>query len=62
VLARRSDGVLERAPSIRAEPLEARELQLDRDARGRGRVDHRAAMRGQCLENGLGPDRDRPQA
>jgi len=61
VLARRRDGVLERDPAARPEPLEAGELQLDRDACRRGRLDYRTAMRREGLINGLGPDRDLPQ-
>jgi hypothetical protein len=36
---------LERAPARGAEALEARELRLDRDAGGSGRIDGRRAVR-----------------
>jgi hypothetical protein len=61
VLARGRDGVLERDPAARPEPLETGELQLDRHACGRGCLDDGTAMRRDGLVNGLGPDRDLPQ-
>jgi hypothetical protein len=39
------DGRLQRAPPRRAEALEARELRLDRDARGPRGVDRSRAVR-----------------
>jgi hypothetical protein len=39
------DGRLQRAPPRRPEALEARQLGLDRDARGSGGVDRRRAVR-----------------
>jgi hypothetical protein len=38
------DDECESAPSVGSEPLEARKLRLDRDARGTGRVDQRLAV------------------
>jgi hypothetical protein len=40
------DSRLQRAPAGRAETFEARELRLDRDARGAGGIDRRRAVRG----------------
>jgi len=39
------DHALERAPAGGAEALEARQLRLDRDARGPGCIDGRRAVR-----------------
>jgi hypothetical protein len=49
VIARDRDDLLERLPAGRAEPLEASELGLDRDAGGPGGDDRRAAV----LHDGL---------
>ena len=73
MLVRGGDRVLERAPAVGAEALEAGELRLDRDARAAGGLDRGAAVTRYRLggeasplgrigdERRLGPDRDRPK-
>jgi hypothetical protein len=64
------DDLAQGRPAGRAEPLEARELRLDGDARRTGRLDQRRAVRrhrrGRSLRRvprgGRGLDRARPQA
>jgi hypothetical protein len=69
--ARGLGGLAQRPPAGRSEPLEARELELDRDARRSGRVDQgatvkrdrsRRALGGRALRRGGGVDRVGQQA